>query len=52
MLLWAFNIYEDPKAPINTMNFTDAFNARPLPFKAIFEPRIENLRDILEADLE
>ncbi|KAJ3550664.1 hypothetical protein NM688_g5022 [Phlebia brevispora] len=51
LLLWAFNITENPKAPIDTMNFTDTANVRPLPFKAIFEPRMDNLQDIIEAHL-
>lgn len=51
LLLWAFNIREDPNAPINTMNFTDTANVRPLPFKALFEPRVDNLREIVDSHL-
>jgi hypothetical protein len=38
--LWAFRISELPFAPINVLAFTDTMNARPLPFKVKFEPRI------------
>ncbi|KAF7796940.1 hypothetical protein EIP86_008126 [Pleurotus ostreatoroseus] len=49
LILWAFNIRENPEAPIDTMNFTDTANVRPLPFKAIFEPRVDNLEEIIES---
>ena len=49
LLLWAFNIKEDPKVPIDTMNFTDTMNVRPNPFKVIFERRAANLEEIIEA---
>lgn len=51
LLLWAFDIREDPASPIDTMGFTDAGNVRALPFKAVFTPRIERLRNIVESHL-
>ncbi len=51
LLLWAFNIREDSAASIDTMNFTDNLSVRPLPFKAIFEPRVDNLQDLVESHL-
>jgi hypothetical protein len=49
-LLWAFNITEDPKTPIDTMGFTDHANVRMLPFKAVYIPRVPGLQDIVEAE--
>lgn len=49
-LLWAFNVIEDPSQPINTFGFTDAIISHPLSFKANFVPRMQNLRQIIEAD--
>lgn len=51
LLLWAFDIREDSAAPIDTMKFTDTANVRPLPFKAIFEPRVDSLQDMIESHL-
>lgn len=51
MLLWAFNISEDPQAPIDTMAFTDAVNSHPLPFSVIFKPRINRLKELLESSM-
>ena len=48
-MLWAFKISEDPKFPIDTMGFTDSGTVRVLPFKVKFEPRVEQLADIVEA---
>ena len=47
MLLWAFNIKQDPSSPIDTLAFTDVANTHPLPFKVKFEPRIHNLRELI-----
>ena len=51
LLLWAFNIKEDPNVPIDTMNFSDTMNVRPNSFKAVFEPRVENLEELVEASM-
>ncbi|KAI0792853.1 cytochrome P450 [Abortiporus biennis] len=51
MLLWAFDIAEDPSAPINTMNFTDTANVQVSPFKVKLDPRIEDLERIVDSDL-
>ncbi|KAI0345185.1 cytochrome P450, partial [Trametopsis cervina] len=50
-VLWAFKISEDPAQPIDVMGFTDAMNIRPLPFKARFECRINNLEEVISASL-
>ncbi len=47
MILWAFNISQDPSAPIDTLAFTDTANTHPLPFKVKFEPRVQGLRDLI-----
>lgn len=47
-LLWAFNISQDPSSPIDSLAFTDTANTHPLPFRVKFEPRIPNLREIVE----
>ncbi|KAL5527311.1 hypothetical protein ACEPAG_6102 [Sanghuangporus baumii] len=47
-LLWAFNISQDPSSPIDSLAFTDTANSHPLPFRAKFEPRISNLRELVE----
>jgi len=39
-ILWAFNISQDVKVPIDTLAFTQTANIHPLPFKVLFEPRI------------
>lgn len=51
LLLWAFNIREDPKVPIDTMGFTDSGTVRVLPFHVQFHPRIEHLREIVESSM-
>jgi len=53
LLLWAFNISEDPSEPIDTLAFTNTVNSHPLPFKAVFKPRFAGVENIVkEADLE
>lgn len=47
MLLWAFDISEDPKRPIDDMAFTDAVNNHPQPFRVIFKPRLDNLKEMI-----
>ena len=49
-LFWAFNVSEDPSQPIDTLGMTDATITRPLPFKAIFTPRIKDVQRIIESD--
>lgn len=39
LLLWAFNIKEDPSSPIDTTAFRRSLITSPLPFSVIFEPR-------------
>ncbi|KAG9310288.1 cytochrome P450 [Chiua virens] len=39
LILWAFHISEDPKAPIDAFDFTDSANQHAAPFQAVFEPR-------------
>ncbi|THH11537.1 hypothetical protein EW145_g596 [Phellinidium pouzarii] len=46
-LLWAFNISQDPSSPIDPLAFTDTANAHPLPFRAKFEPRLQNLKEFM-----
>lgn len=50
LLLWAFDIRQDVAAPIDTMEFTDSGTVRPLPFKAVFTPRIDRLRELFETN--
>ncbi|KAF8735059.1 hypothetical protein AX14_002818 [Amanita brunnescens Koide BX004] len=51
LLLWAFNIKEDPSSPIDTMAFRRSLITCPLPFSVIFEPRAaasaEGIRELL-----
>lgn len=49
LLLWAYNISEDPSARIDTMAFSDTANVRPFPFKAVFTPRIAGLQEIIDS---
>ncbi|TCD67842.1 hypothetical protein EIP91_011904 [Steccherinum ochraceum] len=49
-LLWACSISQDPTNPIDTSGFMDSPVAHPLPFKAKFTPRIENVQRIIESD--
>lgn len=51
-MCWAFDVREDPTAPINTMGFTDGSVVHPEPFRVRIEPRIHNLREILDADAD
>lgn len=52
LIFWAFNIHEDPNSPIDTTAFTDASVVHPLPFAVKIEPRIKNLRELLDADTD
>jgi len=47
-ILWAFDISQDPKFPIDSLAFTDTTNSHPLPFKVNFEARINNLKEVVE----
>ena len=49
LALWAFEISEDPKHPIDTLAIKDGALAHPQPFVARFKPRIENLREKIQA---
>ncbi|KAH8102961.1 cytochrome P450 [Cristinia sonorae] len=48
LLLWAFDIVEDPSYPIDTFGLTDAPITHPLPFKVKFFPRNAHLRSLME----
>ncbi|KAJ3487188.1 hypothetical protein NLI96_g3713 [Meripilus lineatus] len=50
LLLWSFNISEDPSAPIDTMNFKLGITVDIHPFKLIFNPRVEDLKQHLTSD--
>lgn len=52
LILWAFSVGEDPAQPIDTMAFTDTANVRVHPFKAVYEPRIPRLREVVETYLD
>ncbi|KAF8551926.1 cytochrome P450 [Imleria badia] len=39
LILWAFRLSEDPKAPIDSFDFSDTVNLIAAPFRVIFEPR-------------
>ncbi|KAK7047264.1 hypothetical protein VNI00_006495 [Paramarasmius palmivorus] len=51
-ILWAFRLREAPDAPIDTQGFTQTANIHPLPFKVLFEPRVEanHLQEILKEE--
>ncbi|KAI0335797.1 cytochrome P450 [Cubamyces sp. BRFM 1775] len=52
LMLWAFEITEDPARPIDTMAIKDGAIAHPYPFVARFKPRIANLREKVLAHVE
>ena len=52
LILWAFNISEDPAQRIDTMAFTDTANVRVHPFKAVYEPRVPRLQEVVETYLD
>ncbi|TFK93081.1 cytochrome P450 [Polyporus arcularius HHB13444] len=45
LVLWAFEISEDPKHPIDTLGIMDGALAHPEPFVARFKPRVPDLRE-------
>ncbi|KAF8632718.1 hypothetical protein AX15_001715 [Amanita polypyramis BW_CC] len=51
LLLWAFNIREDPSSPLDSMALRASFIAGPLPFNVNFEPRAaataDGIRELL-----
>jgi hypothetical protein len=47
LLLWALGITGAPTHPMDPMAFTGTANVHPLPFVAKFEPRIDNLRQLI-----
>ena len=49
LILWAFNISQDPSCPIDTMNFSDGQSIRPNPFVVNFEPRVGNMEVLIGA---
>lgn len=51
LTLWAWRVSEDPKHPIDSYAFTESANAHPLPFRVVFEPRMDRdeLREGFEA---
>lgn len=40
LILWAFRLSEDPKAPIDSFDFSDTINQIAAPFQVIFESRL------------
>jgi len=46
LLFWSFKIKADPESPIDQWAFTESISTHPLPFKVIFEPRVD-LRELL-----
>lgn len=51
LLLWAFNISQDPLHPIDTMGFSDGQSIRPSPFMVNFEPRMANVEELVISTL-
>ncbi|OCH89087.1 cytochrome P450 [Obba rivulosa] len=51
LLLWAFNLAQDPSQPIDTYAFRDRAISHPEPFHVMYTPRIEesHLRKILDS---
>ncbi|KAJ3489919.1 hypothetical protein NLI96_g1776 [Meripilus lineatus] len=52
LLLWAFQISEDPSDPIDPMAFDGGISVHIHPFKLRFQPRINNLEEALRHDSE
>ncbi|KAJ7579273.1 cytochrome P450 [Mycena floridula] len=52
LILWAFNLSEDPKSPIDTLAFTESANAHPMPFQPIFKPRLPGGLDAVKEGME
>ena len=52
LMLWAFDISEDPAQPIDTMAIMDGGLAHPFPFTVRFKPRIANLREKILSHVE
>ncbi|KAI0754867.1 cytochrome P450 [Daedaleopsis nitida] len=52
LVLWAFEISEDPKHPIDTLAIKDGALAHPQHFVVQFKPRVENLREKIAAYTE
>ncbi|KAI0657327.1 cytochrome P450 [Cubamyces menziesii] len=52
LMLWAFEISEDPAHPIDTMAVSDGALAHPYPFTVRFKPRITNLREKVLSHVE
>ncbi|KAK9898731.1 cytochrome P450 [Cystobasidium minutum MCA 4210] len=50
LLLWSFNITQVKGKEIDTLGFSNTVNSHPLPYNAHFEPRIDNLRSVINAD--
>ena len=49
LVLWAFEISEDPACPIDSMAIHDGALAHPEDFTVKFTPRISKLREMMEA---
>ncbi|EIN10755.1 cytochrome P450 [Punctularia strigosozonata HHB-11173 SS5] len=47
LLLWSYNIREDPAHPIDSMAFSKSSLIHPQPFKVQFGPRVANLGSLL-----
>ncbi|KAJ7138849.1 cytochrome P450 [Mycena filopes] len=50
LLLWAFRISQNPKAPIDTLAFANTVNTYPLPFSVRFDPRqnVDDMKQLLK----
>ena len=47
LMLWAFDIAQDPARPIDPDALTDGANVFPLPFAVTFTPRVDKLEELL-----
>ncbi|KAH9842975.1 cytochrome P450 [Rhodofomes roseus] len=52
LMLWAFNITEDPARSIDPDALTDEANVFPQPYAANFTPRVDRLEELLRRDDE
>ena len=50
LILWAFNITQDPSAPLEPDSFTDEALIYPKPYTVKFTPRIDDLIEMLKED--
>ena len=48
LLMWSFNIEEDPAELIDNLAFTNSVIIHPLPFKVMFKLRHENVKLLVD----